>query len=61
MTVRLEDVSGKPPLRIGMSATVEVDTGHARGLPTFLSDLMQHLPATSPAAASPAPKDAGHG
>jgi membrane fusion protein (multidrug efflux system) len=26
-----------PPLRAGMSAEIEVDTGHARGLPHFLS------------------------
>jgi membrane fusion protein (multidrug efflux system) len=28
-----------PPLRAGMSAEVEVDTGHARGLPRFLTAL----------------------
>ncbi|MET3598488.1 HlyD family secretion protein [Martelella mangrovi] len=27
-----------PPLRIGMSATVDVDTGHARGLPHFVEN-----------------------
>ena len=26
-----------PPLRAGMSAEIAVDTGHARGLPHFLS------------------------
>jgi membrane fusion protein, multidrug efflux system len=38
MRVRL-DVSDKtlPPLRAGMSAEVSVDTGHARGLPNFLT------------------------
>ena len=33
------DTSDKslPPLRAGMSVEVEVDTGHARGLPHFLT------------------------
>ena len=37
MRVRL-DTSAKnlPPLRAGMSVEVDVDTGHARGLPHFL-------------------------
>lgn len=39
MTVRLDDAAGKPPLRVGMSVTVSVDTGHARGLPAFVTDL----------------------
>ncbi|MGL4961600.1 MAG: HlyD family efflux transporter periplasmic adaptor subunit, partial [Inquilinus sp.] len=29
----LVDTAGKPQLRAGMSAEVEIDTGHARGLP----------------------------
>lgn len=37
--VRIEDLGGKPPLRVGMSVTVDVDTGHARGLPDFLARL----------------------
>ncbi len=37
MRVRFDDLSNKPVLRVGMSATVEVDTGHANGLPTFLT------------------------
>ncbi|HQS47114.1 MAG TPA: HlyD family secretion protein, partial [Xanthobacteraceae bacterium] len=39
MIVHFTDLAGKPPLRVGMSVTVEVDTGHPRGLPTFVSDL----------------------
>jgi membrane fusion protein (multidrug efflux system) len=41
--VRL-DVSDKslPPLRAGMSVVVDVDTGHARGLPHFLTGLFGH-------------------
>jgi membrane fusion protein (multidrug efflux system) len=40
MRVRV-DTSDKnlPPLRAGMSAEVDVDTGHARGLPHFLAAL----------------------
>ena len=43
MRVRV-DTSDKsrPPLRAGMSVEVNVDTGHARGLPSFLSALFQH-------------------
>ena len=33
----IEQVPGQPPLRAGMTVTVTVDTGHARGLPGFLS------------------------
>ena len=39
MRVSIEDPAGKPPLRAGMSVEVEVDTGHARGLPLFLKGL----------------------
>ena len=31
---------GKPPLRVGMSVEVDVDTGHARGLPDFVTRLL---------------------
>jgi membrane fusion protein (multidrug efflux system) len=37
MRVRVENRDGKPPLRVGMSVTVDVDTGHARGLPDFVN------------------------
>ena len=35
MRVRIDNEAGKPPLRVGMSVTVDVDTGHPRGLPDF--------------------------
>jgi membrane fusion protein, multidrug efflux system len=40
MRVRIEDTEGKPPLRVGMSVTADVDTGRARGLPEFLARLL---------------------
>jgi membrane fusion protein, multidrug efflux system len=40
MRVRLDTSDAKlPPLRAGMSVVVDVDTGHARGLPHFLAEL----------------------
>ncbi|WP_045838251.1 HlyD family secretion protein [Hyphomicrobium sp. 99] len=39
MRVRVENEPGKPQLRVGMSVEVDVDTGHPRGFPTFLTDL----------------------
>jgi membrane fusion protein, multidrug efflux system len=40
MRVRLDTSDKKlPPLRAGMSVEVEVDTGHARGLPHFITAL----------------------
>jgi membrane fusion protein, multidrug efflux system len=43
MRVRL-DANDKnlPPLRAGMSVEVDVDTGHARGFPSFLRSLFGH-------------------
>ncbi len=41
MRVRIEDMDGKPPLRVGMSVTVDVDTGHARGVPDFVTNLIE--------------------
>jgi membrane fusion protein, multidrug efflux system len=43
MRVRL-DAGDKslPPLRAGMSVEVDVDTGHARGLPSFIRSLFGH-------------------
>jgi membrane fusion protein (multidrug efflux system) len=43
MRVRLETTDKKlPPLRAGMSVEVDVDTGHARGFPSFLRSLFGH-------------------
>jgi membrane fusion protein, multidrug efflux system len=39
MRVRVSNAPGKPPLRVGMSVEVNVDTGHERGLPSFITDL----------------------
>lgn len=39
MRVRIDNKSGQPPLRVGMSVNVEVDTGHPRGLPSFITNL----------------------
>ncbi len=39
MEVHVDTPEGKPPLRVGMSVVVNVDTGHARGLPALLTDL----------------------
>ncbi len=39
MRVRIETSANQPPLRVGMSVTVDVDTGHARGLPNFIAHL----------------------
>ena len=43
MRVRLDLSGPKPPLRVGMSVVVEVDTGHARGLPTALQALLDRV------------------
>jgi membrane fusion protein (multidrug efflux system) len=39
MRILVNNVPGKPPLRVGMSVEVNVDTGHARGFPRFITDL----------------------
>ncbi|RDJ21989.1 HlyD family secretion protein [Bosea caraganae] len=39
MRVKIETPQGKPQLRAGMSVVLDVDTGRARGLPTFITDL----------------------
>jgi membrane fusion protein (multidrug efflux system) len=43
MRVSIDDMAGKPPLRVGMSVTVDVDTGHARGVPTFITDFLANF------------------
>ncbi len=41
MRVRVDTSDSElPPLRAGMSVEVDVDTGHARGLPQFLTSLL---------------------
>ncbi|AGB42924.1 multidrug resistance efflux pump [Mesorhizobium australicum WSM2073] len=40
MRVTIDGIGGKPPLRGGMSAVVDVETGHARGLPDFVTNLI---------------------
>jgi membrane fusion protein, multidrug efflux system len=41
MRVRVDTSDrGRPPLRAGMSVEVDVDTGHARGMPHFLAALL---------------------
>lgn len=37
--IRIDDAAGKPPLRHGMSAVLDIDTGAARGLPKALTNL----------------------
>jgi membrane fusion protein, multidrug efflux system len=39
MRIRVENEPDKPQLRVGMSVEVNVDTGHPRGFPIFLTDL----------------------
>lgn len=36
MRVKIETASDRPQLRPGMSVTLDVDTGHARGVPEFI-------------------------
>jgi membrane fusion protein, multidrug efflux system len=41
MRVRVDTSdASRPPLRAGMSVEIDVDTGHARGLPHFLANLL---------------------
>ncbi|MBP1857648.1 HlyD family secretion protein [Rhizobium herbae] len=40
MRVTIDDTAGKPPLRVGMSTLVAVNTGHARGLPETIQKLL---------------------
>jgi membrane fusion protein (multidrug efflux system) len=43
MRVTVDDPQGKPPLRGGMSVVVDVETGHARGLPDFITNLLNRF------------------
>jgi membrane fusion protein (multidrug efflux system) len=43
MRVTVDNLQGKPPLRGGMSVVVGIDTGHARGLPDFVTDLINRF------------------
>lgn len=42
MRVTIDNTAGKPPLRVGMSTLVAVDTGRARGLPDMIQKLLGH-------------------
>ncbi|HVJ32973.1 MAG TPA: HlyD family secretion protein [Terriglobia bacterium] len=42
MIVNLVDTAGKPQLRVGMSVVIDIDTGHARGLPKMITNLFAH-------------------
>jgi membrane fusion protein, multidrug efflux system len=43
MRVHVDTSDGNlPPLRAGMSVEADVDTGHVRGLPHFLTALLGH-------------------
>jgi len=39
MRIRVNNAPDKPSLRVGMSVELNVDTGHERGLPSFIADL----------------------
>ena len=43
MRIALDVTAGKPPLRVGMSVVVDIDTGHARGIPEMLKPLVARL------------------
>jgi membrane fusion protein (multidrug efflux system) len=40
MRIRIDTTPGQKPLRAGMSVVLDVDTGHARGLPSFLTSML---------------------
>src|SRR5271156_2453755 len=40
LRVLIDDRAGKPPLPVGMSVSLDIDTGHARGLPDFAAKLI---------------------
>jgi len=47
MRVTIDDTAGKPPLRVGMSTLVAVDTGRARGLPDMIQKFLGHSTANA--------------
>jgi membrane fusion protein (multidrug efflux system) len=47
MRVTIDETAGKPPLRVGMSTLVAVDTGRARGLPDMIQKLLGHSTANA--------------
>ncbi|MEN3350653.1 MAG: rane fusion protein multidrug efflux system, partial [Bradyrhizobium sp.] len=40
MRIRVDNAPGRPALRVGMSVELSVDTGHERGVPRFITDLL---------------------
>ncbi len=52
LRIRLEPGQDLPPLRTGMSALVEIDTGHARGLPAPVRSILAAVGLADPAVAS---------
>lgn len=40
MRIDIEDNKDNPPLRVGMSSVVSIETGHARGLPLLVQNLL---------------------
>ncbi|WP_202801868.1 HlyD family secretion protein [Rhodovulum sp. PH10] len=47
--VKLDTPGDKPHLRVGMSVTIDVDTGHPRGLPMFVKNLFGGTAVAAPA------------
>jgi membrane fusion protein (multidrug efflux system) len=43
MRISIADTAGKPPLRVGMSTVVDVNTDHIRGLPEFASNFLERI------------------
>jgi len=40
--VRVDTAKGQPPLRVGMSVTVDIDTGRRRSLATLIGSAFGH-------------------
>ena len=41
LRVRVDNLAGRPPLRVGMSVELKIETGHERGFPAFLTGLFR--------------------